>query len=178
MVSDQLSAPNNVIWVIMNNHAAILVLNLASLSTPNAYLKSGVVLLIYTLFKTMYMACLGILIGSFARSFTQKCSAAARLANGQVLRETAQLFEQFVDLKTSCQLGLFISFTFGTMLATIHTYSAITVTFQPCFEAYNTPTFMILFGLNVAVNCLYMYFYALSMDECYQSFRGILALLR
>ena len=169
---DNLRAPDKVVWIILLVSVGITAsITTIFLSVPNLDLKSIVFFGISSIFLAIYMVCMDILIGSLTKTFARKCSAATRI-------QTKLLLDQLKDLKTSCQFGLFISFSFGSLLATMYLYYVITITFLPCFELYNNPYSLIMMGLKATAFGLNMYFYALSMDECYQTFRGILATQR
>ena len=65
--------------------------------------------------------------------------------NRKLLAMASQLLEQYQDLKTNCQLTLFLAFSFGTLLATTYTYFTIILMILPCLTNYNS--------INVVIGC-------------------------
>ena len=141
-------------------------------------LQNGITYICMESFAAVYMSCLGILIGILSQTFTAKCVTVADKKCISVCDEVDTLVEEFKVLKTNFQLGLFISFAFGTVLVTIYTYGTIVFAMLPCFEEYTFLEAQISQFLHITVYGLNLYFYAKSMDECHQAFRGLLDSLR
>ena len=70
----------------------------------------------------------------------------AQYKNRELLTMASQLLEQYQDLKTNCQLGLFVAFSFGTLIATTYTYFMVVLVISPCLAKYS--------GIVVIIYCM------------------------
>ena len=69
----------------------------------------------------------------------------ANYKNRGILDSASQLLQQYQDLKSDCQLALFLAFTFGTLLTTTYTYFTIILT-STCIVGYTSLTYIIAAG--------------------------------
>ena len=69
----------------------------------------------------------------------------AHYKNRGLLHGASQLLQQYQDLKSDCQLALFLAFTFGTLLTTSYTYFTI-ILISPCLDGYNSLNFVVACG--------------------------------
>ena len=127
-------------------------------------------------FISIYLLILGSIYGIVTETFKAKCKKIPDQFNKFEIAQST--YEEYLQVKYSCQLGLFVNFTCGTIMLVAFTYSISIIVLFSCLVDYKEVPILAFLGLKITALVLNLFYYGWTADECHQAFKGLTVPLR